>query len=226
MDNQIRYYLRRLTLWYYNFRYSKYYPVVVPIFITAVGIIIFVVLILPQMTNWLSVQSEIAATQGRIDVMRQNSRILESLNKSDVDRDFAVVAQALPSDKDFIGILNAISKSALSSNITLNDYEFGLGAVSVGRDGKKSDIPSIPVSIGLTIEGSVDNFSKFMSEIERKFPLAEVKSLNYSEDTGEILVVFYMKPFTKQDLNYSDPIQSLDQEQRSILQVLYQWAGE
>jgi len=226
MNNQMRFYVRKLALTYYNFRYSKYYPVALPLIITSLGLVILVLLIIPQLKNWFSVQEEIEATQARINIMRQNSRILESFDKASVDRDFIVATEALPSDKNFAGILNAISNAALASNVSLNDYEFSLGAVSTSKNGKKVSPVSEPIAINVDIEGNINDVSNFIEEIEKKIPIAEIKNINYSERGGEVILKFYIKTLPDLNIEYSDPITSMTQDQRSILQVLSQWSTQ
>lgn len=226
MNNQIKYYLRRFVLYYYNFRYSFYFPIAMPIFISVIGAFVFILFILPQITNWFSVQEEVDATQARINMMRQNSRKLESLNRLDVDRDFVVVTEALPSEKNFMGILNAINQAALNSNVSLSDYEFSLGTVSSIKKNKEVSIVSTPININISIDGNVDDVNNFMFEIEKKLPIAEIKTINFSNNSGEILLVFYVKPQSNLDINYSDPIESYTQDERSVIQNIYQWSSQ
>jgi hypothetical protein len=226
MNNEVKYLVRRLVLSYYNFRYSSYYPIVMPIVIISSGILIFFLLILPQLQNWFSINSEVAATQARINTMRQNSRIIQAMNKVYVERDFTTVTRALPNDKDFIGILHTIGQAATVSNVSLQDYEFSLGTVSIYKNGKEIAPASSPVQIGLTLEGGMDNMSDFIHEIEQRLPIAQIQSVNLSDNKGEIALIFVMKPFPKLNVNYSDPIATIKDEDRNILKSLYSWSDQ
>lgn len=224
MDNQVKFHLRRLLLYYYNFRYSAYFPVMMPILIISIGLLTFILFILPQMNNLFSVQEEVQATQSRIAVMRENNRFLSNLNKADIDRDFTVATEALPSNKDFIGILNAISKAALSSNVSLGDYDFFLGTVNTDTSEKNVNPDADLVNISLKIDGNITDINNFMLEIEKKLPLAEIKTVNFSDNTAEVLLVFHVKPLPDLDINYSDQLEYYSQSERNMLKKVYLWS--
>ena len=218
MNNQIRYIIKRVYLSYYGFRYSPTYPIVTPLAILGVSFLVFCFFILPQLESWFSINNEVKATQQKITIMRENSIILQNMNSFNVQGDFSVATKALPNDKDFAGILDAIEQSASVSNVLLNDYEFYIGAVS-GRS-------SAPISVDLTLQGNVDGMTTFLYQIERKLPLVQVRNINISDNKGQIELEFYTKPFTPLQVSYSDQFSGISQEQRNVLDTLRGWSGQ
>lgn len=226
MNNQLKYLLRKITLGYYSFRFSAYFSYATPLLLLIVGVFIFWLFIIPQLYSWFSIQNEIDSTNRKINIIRQNIAYVENLNKFLVDKDYLTSLNALPGDKDYIGILNSINKASSKSNIILNDYEFNLGQITIDKQSKQKLSSPTSIFIGLSVEGNIENVSRFLFEIEHNLPLAEIKSLNYADGKGEILLTFYLKQLPDIQFIYNKPVTPLNQEQHSVLQSLHQWSGQ
>ena len=226
MNNQIKYLLRKITLEYYSLRYSPYFPVITPVLFILVAMLIFWQLIVPQFYSWFSIQNEIDATNRKINVIRQNIAYLETLDKYPVDKDYLIAVSALPSDLDYIGILNSITDASYASNVTLNDYEFTLGQISKIDKNIQAALSPTEIFIGLAVEGNMENVSRFLLEVEHNLPMTEVKNLNYTDGKGEILLTFYLLQQPDIQYTYSDPITPLNQDEHRVMQLLHQWSGQ
>ena len=226
MNNELRFYIRRFVLIYYNFRYSQHYRLVTPIVVILIGLTVLVMFIFPQINNWFSVRSEVEATQARINIIRQNIRILENTNKEKVESEFIVASQALPSNKDFSGILDAINDATTKSGITLDDYEFSLGSVFTNKSGNKTPPDSSSVLLKLSIEGNSDSVSNFLSEIENEIPIVQLQSVNFADNKGQMQLSFPVKPFADINMRYDTPITVLTNDQRSLMQKLHEWNAD
>lgn len=222
MNNQIKYVIKKIKLYYFSFKYSKYYPVAVPAVLITISILIFFTFVFPQIQSWFSVRDEVEITRGRIDAIHKNILFLGNTNQSSVDTDFQHAVQALPSEKGFLGILRGISKSAALSSISLHDYNFSLGTVNTG----KKNVPSAltPITITLDFEGTVSSVSSFVSELETKLPLVTLKALDFSNGKGEIILFFYVKPFPVLSTKDSDPVNIIAKNDQELLQRLAEWS--
>lgn len=224
MNNQIKFYLRKLTLSYYSFRYSERYHVVMPLIFILLGVIILTLIIFPQINSWFSIQSEVEATQKKINTMRQNINVLENSNKFNIDKDFTLATTALPSEKSFAGILNAIGQAAVISQVNLQDYEFSLGNMNGQTNQLEETANEIDmVQVMLSIDGTVNDVNQFIAEIEKKLPLSQVHSINYSEINAQITLYFFVKPLPELNVSYSDQISGITQPERSVLNALQAW---
>lgn len=225
MNNELRFYIRRVVLTYYNFRYSQYYRLILPVIVILIGLVMLTVYIFPQVNNWFSVRSEVEATQARINIMRQNARVLENINKEVVESEFLIASQALPPNKDFSGILDAINDAAIKSGITLDDYEFSLGSIFADKSGNETPSDSASILLNLSVEGDANAVSSFLSEIESEIPIAKLQSINFSDNKGQIQLSFLIKPFADINIRYDTPLTLLNNNQRNLMQMLNQWSA-
>lgn len=226
MNNELRYYLRRLVLTYFNFRYSQYYHLAIPVVLISLGIILLVSFIIPQMNNWFSVQNEVKSTQARINTIRRNTIVLENINKEKIESEFIVANLALPSSKDFSGILDLINDTTNKSGISLDDYEFSLGPVENKDNINKSKSEISTILLSLSIEGDSNALGIFLSEIESQIPLAQIHSVNYSENKGQIQLSFIVKSFDDINFRYDTPLTVMNNKQRSLMQKLITWNAD
>jgi hypothetical protein len=228
MNNQFRRELKVAKVWYYNFRYSIYFPVVVPSSAIGICLLIIVVFILPQMQNWFSLQAEIRATQTRIQTIKDNISYLQVTDAQSIDSDFNTAIAALPANKEFIGILGAISTAASANNVSLQDYSFAPAIASVqsggaANDGAKQDISAngmTPIQVSLVIQGDVESINGFIQEIEKRLPLSEVKEADFNQGKAQIVVSFYTRAMPKLKLSNSSNINTLTAKDRALLQKL------
>jgi Tfp pilus assembly protein PilO len=226
MNNEFKFIIRRVVLIYYSFRYSAYYPVVMPTLFICAGVGIFMFVVLPQFQNWFSIRDEVEVTQARITTMKENQTMLQNLTKPVLDTQFEAATKALPHDKNFTGIVNTISKATVLSGVRIDDYQFTLGMIKERNSIKKANLESQPVQVELIVDGSVDNFNSFLAALEQSLPLSQVEAINYSQKKGRVVLVFFMKPLPKLNITYSDPIPGFTKKEKDILNSLYSWSAE
>ncbi len=228
MNNQFRRELKVAKVWYYNFRYSIYFPIVVPSSAIVICLLIIVVFIVPQLQNWFSLQAEISATQSRIKTLKDNISYLQITDSQSIDADFNTAIAALPANKEFIGILGAISAAASVNNVSLQDYSFSPAIASVqsvgpANDGVKQDISAngmTPIQVSLVVQGDVDSINGFIQEMEKRLPLSEIKEADFNQGKAQIVVSFYTRSFPKLKLSNSASINTLSAKDRALLQKL------
>jgi hypothetical protein len=127
-----------------------------------------------------------------------------------------LVNQALPSEKDFSGVLNAISSSALSANVILGDYAFEVGNLSDTQE------KNTQLQIDLSINGGINDVKRFMAELRNQFPLSDITDIEISANRSILTAVFYYKPFPKVTFKEDDVLMPLSQKDQDVLQSLQQ----
>lgn len=240
MNNELKLDARNIKVLYLTFRYSPYYPIAVPsaiIFICLLAVWIFLV---PQIQSWFSLRGEIDATQQRIRTIKNNINFMQLLNGEAVDSDYQIATNALPAEKDFTGILTAISNAAASSGLQLQDYSFSLGTVSRKEDTVPAPnidpaappVPNIPVeemnsltpiNLGITVEGTMANITAFTQALEKKIPLSQVRGVQFSDERAQIDIAFYTKRLPDFQMDTSSPVNVLTEEDKQLLQELRSW---
>ncbi len=223
MNNELRYIIRNLSLAFNQFRYSSYYPIVAPAFIILISLLLFGFFVLPHFQNWFSIQNEIRETQDRITVMQENSRLLRNMNNVQINEEYSVATKALPHERDFIGILQAIGKMALTSRIGIDDYTFSIGEVS--KDGSPSTVKVSPITIKFGVDGTIDDINAFIKESETKLPIAKLESIEYSAGKAVISLTFYIKEFPDLKIIDSVSLTQLNQQDKELLNTLRVWSA-
>src|SRR5580698_4987528 len=113
--------------WYYNFRDSEYYSISLIGLVIIVSIYLLFNVIIPETSQWFSIRREVVATRQNIAVLQQNINYMNNLNKNVLNSQLQTVSTALPPEKNFTSMLNAITGAAATSGVSLNDYSFAVG---------------------------------------------------------------------------------------------------
>lgn len=189
-------------------------------------IVIFVCMILltqvisPQVREWFSViRNEEEATKNRIGILQRNHDFLSRINEAEFNRQFQTASSALPAEKDFVGILNAIGLASAKSGIKVNDFGFYIGDLS----GKpvQSLLPSLNVL--LNVNGKVEEIKLFIAELTKIMPISDVATINIEEKKSNLAVVFYYRPVSPITFNYTSPLKPLSSAEKSTFEKISLW---
>lgn len=195
------------------YRYKEYIPYAATML---VAIALFLGFIIPQMQQWFFLKSQTEVLNEKIAILEKNRIFLESLNETDLDKKLQTVSAALPSEKDFSGILAALSEAAASSGVVLGDYSFQVGDLSVSN--KTTDKPAIEII--LRINAGVMDSKRFLDRLSHSLPLSEVTTLRSEENSSSITTVFYYKPLPKLTLDNNRILQPLSQKDNTLIKKL------
>jgi hypothetical protein len=225
MNNELKYQFRRIKLYYHSFRYSRYYHNVVSLAIATIGLLIFILFVLPQINEWFSIRGEVTTQKEKIRVLEQNYTTLENLDKMNLDNEYMLTSQALPQYKDFVLIINAVNKAAAISGVMLEDYNFIVDEQKVSGVEKKTDLQNAvqQIKFQINFSSTVKNVNVFMEEINATLPLAEVEEIQFAKGKGTLEVVFNNIPLLKSSANYSDDIALITNKDREIIAKLRNW---
>ena len=217
---------KNLRFWYYRYKDSPYFSFSIIGITIVVCLILIVQIIIPQLQTWFSIRDEVVATRERISVLRNNLAFMGSLDRTLLNTQLETATAALPPQKDFSAILNAIFESALQSGVSLGDFSFNVGNVSAAAAGKpgdasQKDLSSIEVT--LVLSSNLDGAKRFLTKIKEKLPLSEVVKLEGNLQSTTVTIRFFQKPFAKivyQDTQPLPPVSSVNQQ---LLQQLSGW---
>lgn len=232
MNNELKFDLKQLRVLLLTFRYSQYFPVVLPSVIIIICVGIVLLFFVPQVNSWFSIQDEIQQTQERISKAKNNLELLQSSNTQNVDADFYAATAALPPQKDFAVILTALTNAASVAQITMDDFSFAIGEVSQDSEasvsaGQQRSVPVVanengmfPVRVSITAGGTLTGVNAFVREIEEKLPLTQVESVDFTEGKAQVSLTFFTRPFPEIIFNETEPISVLSPQDRLLLQKL------
>jgi hypothetical protein len=182
--------------------------------------------VIPEVTNWFSIQQEVDTTQQQIAVLQQNISLINNLDKNQLDNQLQTASHALPPEKDFSLVLQSIAYASAKSNISLNNYSFQIGSIK-----SATTLPGIsiantdttPLQIVIVASGGLNNLITFMNDIQNSLPLATVTKIDGSVGNLSITIEFYQKPFPNITFSSDTQLTPLSANDNKLLQQLSQW---
>ncbi|MGH7245708.1 MAG: hypothetical protein ACREGI_02115, partial [Candidatus Levyibacteriota bacterium] len=199
------------------FRNKQY---LVPICTILVCIFVFWRILLPQLFSWFATRDTITADRQTLAVLQQNIQLMTNLDETTLNTWLKTTATALPAEKDFAGILNAVSNAAALSGTSLGDYNFQIGNLSSNLDvGQK-----IFLQISLSLNGGMTQVEKFLVELKKQLPISDITEVDvHSTVSSTVVANFYYFPFPKITFNDTVPIETISKQQQDLITTL---AGE
>jgi hypothetical protein len=207
--------------WYYRYKDSPYYHLVVICFLVFLAFFLFVKVIVPQVSSWFSLRDEVIATNDKLATLRSNINLVNNLDKNLLENQVETATAALPPQQDFSAILAALNHAATTSNVALNDFSFQIGDAATRGTNTLGGVKVVPMII--SISGAVKNVQKFMQILTQELPVSNIAKIGYSGQTATVTIEFYQKPFPKTSFNPESPIIPLSDNKNSLLQKLSNW---
>lgn len=200
------------------YRHYKENFLPIGVILACIGILIFIVV--PEFKHYLSSKEELKMETQKLEVLRNNYNFLLSLDDSKINTDFKILSQALPSNKDFVGIMSAITIAGSKAGVSVEDFNFSLGDLDkAGID--VSQFPSIKIDVN--IGGNAQAVTEFITQLYKTVPASEIKSIKSSGNATSLIIVFYYKPFPPQGINNQAPITSLSSQDKSTIENVSSW---
>ena len=235
---------------YFRYKDSKYYSISLFVLTIYVCTILLFGIIIPQIGKYLSIRKEVIAMREKISLINQNISFMNTLDKTRLAKQLETVSLALPVEKNFAGILNAVSESSVRAGVTLSDFNFSIGEISsksainvsnnasgsLPNPSSTSNLPQAPIAVpqnSLTdtttvdftviVSGSIDRVNLFIKEISEKLPISEISSIDNKENSTTLSLKFHYKPYP--DIQYTQdvPIKPLTQDKVQMIDMLSSW---
>lgn len=198
--------------------YNKNKDYLIPIVTIIVCFFLLVLVTIPQIGFLSGRQREISLEKIKLATLNNNLNILSNLDDSTLNSQFELAVSALPIEKDFESVLNAINLAASKTGIFLGDFEFQVGDLSKISPGKIA--PSLQLT--LLINGGVSGAVSFVNELYRSLPLSEVSNIQVSNKNSTVLINFYYKPFAGVSDN-TLPLSKISKPQSDTLKEISSW---
>ncbi len=163
---------------------------IAPVAIMLICVILFFQFILPQFNMIFTAKENAREDLLKLDVLREDLRMLSGIDESSLDSQLEILNHALPSEKDFDGILNAINSSADGQGAILGSYSFAVGDLSGAQGTDK--FPTIQLSVPVNSDASTVN--KFLGAISKSLPLSEISLVRIGGRASTVNLSFYYKP--------------------------------
>lgn len=225
MSNDIFFGKNSLRFWYYRFKDSAYYSSTLILIIIITCVLLLFQFILPQLEQWFSIRSEIIATRERTETINDNIAYLNALDRNMLNAQVKTATTALPAEKHFGTIVNALNTAAFRSGVTFQDYSFQVGHVSATTS-QFSD-PQLkgvsPITLSVILNASVSETRQFLTEIAKLLPLSEVTAIDGADGSITVTIDFYYKNLPKVTLRDDQPIPRTVESGATMINKLASW---
>lgn len=200
------------------YRHYKENILPIGIILACIGIIFFV--IIPEFNHYLKSREELKIETQKLEVLKNNYNFLLSLDDSKADDDLKKLSLVLPPNKDFVGIMSAITIAASKTGASVEDFNFALGDLDkVIQD--SSQFPSVKIDINLG--GNAQVITKFITELYKTVPAAEVSTIKTTKNSSSLSIIFYYKPFPPQNVSDENPVVPISVSQKSLIEEVSAW---
>jgi Tfp pilus assembly protein PilO len=205
------------TLRIIYFTYKEY---LVPLGVLLFSFVLLLFIVIPQFQEYLSIHNQEVATQAKIAGLQKNIKLLSSVNQAEEEKNYQIATTALPSKKDFIGVLQAISKASINSGVSVGDFSFIVGDLSA----KSLTTGDSSFRLSLTVGGGISSLEKFVEELSKVSPIAEITFIKIGDSSSSVDIIFYYKPVPQSlQIQYDQPLSFLNDSQKKLLQQLSLW---
>lgn len=207
-----------LKLIFYRYKDTVYYPVVNVGILFVIGAFLLFQVVIPQFSQWFSVQREVDTIKQDIKIMQDNITFLSSLDESALDADLKTVTNAYPFQKDYAGIIDALTNTSSKTGVALPDFRISVG------ESQSGDLPAA-YQMAFTLDASLEVTKLFISELNQVLPIAAVTSIDNTGGSTTVSLEFYYHGFPTIAINQKEKLKTLSASERELLARLKTWQG-
>lgn len=199
--------------------YRRYRNFAVPVGIIVICILLVFFVIIPQFENLQSMQKEEAETREKIAVLKENAIMLGKISDVTQNNEFRIALKSLPVEKDFVGILEAISTTSQKAGVSIGDFSFQVGSVSFA----KGETQGTTIGLTISIFGGISEARQFLTELAKSMPISEVKSANIDPKTSGLSIQFHYRPIGFSAIDFTTPIKQTTKKDQEVITLLSSW---
>jgi len=201
--------------------YRKYKQFLFPIGVIIVCLLLFILVIIPQIQNYFLLSDQTGLENQKLLNIRNNISFLANLDDNKLSGQAQTASSVLPQDKDFTGILFALSAASAKSSTLLGNYSFTVG--TLGEKNIGSGFPFVTLTIQLN--SNVLNTIKFIDDLYKTAPIAEVKKISTDNEDSQVTINFFYQPEALGAVDQTVPLLALSPKQVALINTLSTWSN-
>lgn len=199
--------------------YRHYKGNILPITVILACILILFFVIVPEFKQFLSSREKLKTETQKLEILKNNYNFLSGLDESQMENDYKVLSRALPPNKDFVGIMNAISVASQKTGVSVGNFDFSLG--NLDKTTENTAFPTIKININLV--GNVAAIAKFVTELYKTTPVSEVTTIKATGIVSSLEIRFYYKPFPPLNVSDESPVVPYSPQTLSLIKQVSLW---
>lgn len=196
--------------------YYRYQSFVTPLVTIFVCFLLFWFVVLGQIQSWFAMRDAITVNAQDLSVMHQNLDMVNKLNDAQLDATLKTATSALPTEKDFTGIISSLQSAASIAGTSLDDYTFQLGDLS-GLDAQ-GRLSQLPIQLNVVLKGGVVEAQRFIHQLKNQLPLADATAVVVNQNSSvTVTVIFYYAQLPKITFVNTNPLPVLSSGDQQLL---------
>lgn len=199
--------------------FRHYKDSILPLVVIFACILMFFLVIVPEFKQFLTAQKQLKAETEKLEILKNNYNFLSSLEESKTENDYKMLSRVLPPNKDFVGIMNAISISSQKTGVSVGDFDFSLG--NLDKTTVDALLPTIKININLV--GNAQAIAKFITELYKTAPISEVTTIKATGNVASLEIRFYYKPFPPLNISDEAPVVPYSSQTLSLIKEVTSW---
>lgn len=197
--------------------YKENKEIIVPIGVIFASILLMILFLIPQVNGYFQKQDAVKSEREKLNNLSDSLSAINGTSDDVLEKNLEIVSYALPPNKDFAAILNAISHASQVSGASLGDFEFQIGDITKAGT-SPTGTPSLKVS--LNISGDTSSTIAFLRELGETTPISEASSVKSSGNFSTVEVVFYYRPFPPSGTTDPEKIRPISASNQKVIDAL------
>lgn len=196
--------------------FNRNKPYIFRVVIILISIILFIQFVIPQFKALLETQEQIKESSKKLETLKANLNILNSIDEEALNSQFEILSAALPLNKDLIGVLNSVYFAAQKTGVNLGSFSFATGDLSKSESG--SNFPVVKLSV--PIKSEITAINDFIQTISRIVPLAEVSLIKIGNASSMVDLSFYYMPLSASNYDQDARVSPISQKGLTLVDQL------
>lgn len=196
----------------------KYKEFLVPIGVMLACVVVFFIVVIPQFQSYLDKREEVKQVRARIEVLKSNVSVLSGIQDGQQDIDFQLSLLGIPAEKDYAGIITAISQASSKTGVGIDDYQFQVGPLAT--QSAKELTEKLFITFSLDVKGGTSDLARFVPTLYSTLPLSKVSEFDSQPNFSSLSVAFYYKPLPVEDFHLDSALTPLTTNERLLLDQL------
>lgn len=201
--------------------YSHYKEFFLPVGFILVSILLFIFFIIPGVQNYFNTQEQAKSETQKLVTLKNNLNTLSSMDDNQLNQNLTVLSAALPSNKDFAGVINAINSDAALTGVSVGDFEFNVGDLSQTSNQGSGQYPTLQLNVNLN--GNTNAILQYLQLLSKTVPLSEVSSIKIGSNFATLTILFYFKPFLASNISDESPVSPLSAKDQALISQISKW---
>jgi len=201
-------------------RYSHF---LFPAVVVVTGVFVFTSLFLPRIKEMAVIRKEIRKNEDLVTEIDKKVRLIQSIDREDLERQSFVAETALPSKKNIYNLVVVMKNVAFAHGFEMESLKIGMGEIDsesietgegeedVSGEGDENEVPEVvtrdvpkkgddleKLPIKVELIGPKDDYLDFLLAMEEAIPLLSISKLDLSSQKEvasiDLTVIVYFSP--------------------------------